>query len=552
MADPTENSTNIYAVSDRVVLGVAVVVIPVMLAVAGWTSQEFPNRVDRYLFEQMGETVLDGGTVYLDCWDNKPPGLCWLSALVLWMGGRSTYAITAAAVIAGALAVGATGWAIARATRRAVATLTVLLFAIVLSQRQFDACTNGTEFYTMVADAFAALFVVAALRGAGGRSLLYALLAGVCWGLGGLCKQTAAAGPIAVVLGVLIAVLVGVRPRTRWLGRALLAGLGALIVLAAAAGVLYYQGALGEACRAVISINLLPQNRTHTTGAFHPGYVLAQLEPVKGVILLAAVGAVVSFVHKPSGEEATLPVHHGERVLPRSVVVFMILWCLVAVYGVGIGPSHMPRYWHGLFVPLIWLTAQGVAFVLTTCGSGDRHRRVTAGIGALTLAVIFFQPLVTNIYRDAFQAHHYAKADSERVRLIEVGERIRALTEPGDRIYVWGYSPGIYRFASRASACRFSGLEKLDGQTTFGQSMAEEIFETLRDEPPELIAVEQSRYSALLEDRIGSVTLPGLSEWMSNNYRQQDALHGLRLFVRASPQTTQARLVPAKPVVPPV
>jgi hypothetical protein len=174
----------------------------------------------------------------------------------------------------------------------------------------------------------------------------------------------------------------------------------------------------------------------------------------------------------------------------------------------------------------------GVAFVLTTCGTGERHRRLTAGIGAIMLAVIFFQPLVTNIHRDASRACHYAESDSERRRLIQVGERIGALTEPRDRIYVWGYSPGIYRFAARASACRFSGLEKLDGQTPFGQSMAEEIFETLKGGPPKLIAVEQSRYQALLEDRIGSVTLPGLSEWMMNNYRQRDTLHGLRLFVR--------------------
>ena len=85
---------------ERIAFVLVVVLVPVVLAVAGWTTQEHPNRIDRYLFEHMGQTVLAGGTVYLDCWDNKPPGLCWWNALVLLIGGGSSYAVTFAAVLA--------------------------------------------------------------------------------------------------------------------------------------------------------------------------------------------------------------------------------------------------------------------------------------------------------------------------------------------------------------------------------------------------------------------------------------------------------------------
>jgi hypothetical protein len=545
MTDTPSTSPSRTITLERIAFGLAVVLIPATLAVAAWTSQEFPNRVDRYLFEQMGETVLNGGTVYLDCWDNKPPGLCWLNALILWLGGRSTYAITVAAVIAGVLAVAATGRSVSRILGRPVATVTAFIFTILLAQREFDACTNGTEFYAMVADAFAAAFVVGAIRGAGRRCLLSAFMAGVCWGIGGLCKQTAAAGPIAVVLGIMLGIVAGVAPRTRWMGRAALAGAGALLVLIAAAGILYFQGALAEAYRAVIAINLLPQRQAHSPGLFNPAYVLAQLTSIAGALLLAGIGAVVGLIPDRKEGAASQPPGEKAALLSRPITVFMIVWLLVATYGVGIGPSHMPRYWHGMFVPLTWLAAQGIALVLASCGTGNRRLSLTITIGTITLAVIFFKPLVVNVYDAAFRARHFATADSERGRLIEIGDRIRALTSPEDRIYVWGYSAGVYRFSSRMSACRFSGVEKIDALTRFSQAMAEELFACLKNRDPKVIVVERFRYPALLEDRVGTATLPGLSKWFSSRYEETGSLHSMMIFVRKNPDG--GRTGPPKP-----
>jgi len=138
-------------------------ILPVMLAVAAWTSQEFPNRNDRYLFEHMGQTLLAGGTMYLDCWDPKPPGLGWWNAAVLWVGGGSTYAITAAAALAGGLAVLMTAWGVSRTLGRSAALPTAIVFAVVLSQRYFDALTNGTELYMMSAESIACALAVLAI-----------------------------------------------------------------------------------------------------------------------------------------------------------------------------------------------------------------------------------------------------------------------------------------------------------------------------------------------------------------------------------------------------
>jgi len=535
MGRTDDNTSGRFASIERVSFGLALVVVPIMLAVAGWTSQEFPNRIDRYLFEVMGAEVLDGGTVYLDCWDNKPPGLCWLNVAVLWIGGRSTYAVTAAAVIAGLLAVGVMWLGISRMHGRGTATVCSLIFATILSQRYFDACTNGTELYAMVADALAAFFVVAAIARSSPSCLWCALLAGACWGLGGLFKQTAIAGPLAVLVGTLTAVVVGPGRRMRWICLALLACAGAVIVTGSAVAILQYQGALHAAYEAVIGVNLLPQNTSHVTGAFNPSVVLPQAAPITGAVLLAATGVVVTLVSGRKLDEESSEVRCAQRGLGRSVMVFMVLWALVALYGVGIGPSHMPRYWHGVFVPMMYLTAQGVWFVLGLCTRGERHHRWTAIIGAGVLAVIFFGPLLRNISDDALRARYYSDFDSERGRLIEIGDRIRGLTEPDDRIYVWGYCPGIYRFSDRRSACRFSGIEKLGSPTGFGQPIAEEIVDTLQSRSPRLIAVEERRVDALLDDRVGGLLVPGVGEWFARSYQRRDSIHGFELYVCRNP-----------------
>ena len=553
MRPTRDNPRKWFAIWERISFGVALLVVPAMLAAAGWTSQEFPNRTDRYLFEHMGETVLNGGTVYLDCWDNKPPGMCWLNALILLVGGRSSYAITIAAIAAAVLAVSVTGYGITKHMRRSVATATVLLFAALLSQRYFDACTNGTEFYAMVADSIAAVFAVTAIRRRTSRGMWFALLAGLAWGVGMLFKQTAVAGPIAAALVVPIAMIAGPPPRIRWLMQALLVLVGALIVIDATVAVLYYQGALQDAYYAVVAVNLYPQNAHHSVGYFSLPRLLTQLQPIRGVLLLAALGVIITFaIPRKVGSQVQKKLHEsGAYGLDRPVVIFMLAWLVTSTYWVGAGPSHMQRYWHGVFVPLIWLCAQGLTFVLGTCRHGMRHQRWTAIAGTLTLTAVFFYPLLRNVYEDAMRARYYQEHDSERTRLVEVASRIQDLSVPTDRIYVWGYSPGLYRFSKRPSACRYSGMEKLDAETAFGSAMADEIAATLMDSPPRIMAVERSRLDDLYRDRIGVFTIQGLGTWFRTEYSKMEQLGGFELFLRkgsASPPPPAAdQAMPADP-----
>jgi Dolichyl-phosphate-mannose-protein mannosyltransferase len=48
---------------------------------------------DSGTFAYCGEVIRNGGLMYRDCWDNKPPGVYYLNAIAIWFGGANPFAI---------------------------------------------------------------------------------------------------------------------------------------------------------------------------------------------------------------------------------------------------------------------------------------------------------------------------------------------------------------------------------------------------------------------------------------------------------------------------
>jgi hypothetical protein len=48
---------------------------------------------DSGTFAYCGEVIRNGGLMYRDCWDNKPPGVYYLNAIAIWLGGANPFAI---------------------------------------------------------------------------------------------------------------------------------------------------------------------------------------------------------------------------------------------------------------------------------------------------------------------------------------------------------------------------------------------------------------------------------------------------------------------------
>ena len=48
---------------------------------------------DSGTFAYCGKVIVNGGLMYRDCWDNKPPGIYYLNALAILLGGPNPFAI---------------------------------------------------------------------------------------------------------------------------------------------------------------------------------------------------------------------------------------------------------------------------------------------------------------------------------------------------------------------------------------------------------------------------------------------------------------------------
>ena len=68
-----------------------------------------------------------------------------------------------------------------------------------------------------------------------------------------------------------------------------------------------------------------------------------------------------------------------------------------------------------------------------------------------------------------------------------VGDRIRLLTRPGDRILVWGFNPRIYLYAGRDASTRFVVQTMLVKSSPINQELRELFLAELKEDMPALI-----------------------------------------------------------------
>jgi hypothetical protein len=154
----------------------------VLVSLGVWASYWAVLRDDHYQLIYLGQRVLDGGTYYIDCWENKPPGIAWINAIALALaGGRPLGAWIAPGVVAVAV-LALTSWGVSRVLGRVAAIGLLFTAGVVMTMRVYDAPSINPDFYS-AAFALAAitLFVVAlSARARAGRTGL-AVLAGLMW-----------------------------------------------------------------------------------------------------------------------------------------------------------------------------------------------------------------------------------------------------------------------------------------------------------------------------------------------------------------------------------
>ncbi len=426
---------------------IAAVLVVGFLAVGAWSSYWAEQRNDQYQLIALGQCVVNGGQLYADCWENKPPGIAWLNALglILSPGGQlGVWLLPAAAAL---LCIIPLWYAVGRLLSPTAARRTAVLAALLVTLRLYDAPSINPDFYSAMFElAAGAIWLSAVFAPFAGRRFAFGLLSGLLWAAATCVKQTGCTGLLAVTAVILILLIVRSDHGRRWLVTVLYAWLGFALGVAVVVAVLIRLGTEQAAWEAVYTFNRGFVNWDAWVSSLQSWpRLLMDLEPLQLPLWLALVGFVVTaFMGKA-------------KRLEQASLVALGLWCLVAADLALMGPSHSMRYWQAAFPPVILMAAMGFHHFEETYRRLEKGHRAALVLVALTAVVLLGRPLV-EYYRhglaDSYLA--YTREPTQRASLAALGAQVQALVPKGERIYVLAYDAGMYVHADRPPACRFT------------------------------------------------------------------------------------------------
>ncbi len=401
------------------------------------------NTDETYLATQ-AQVLVDGGHLYVDTVDRKPPVVPYLYAAVFWLTGSDHLGpVRVLAVLAHAV----TALLLAAEARRRFRWRHAALAAGLLYL-----CAASGFFPT---DAQAANFEVFMLPFMTGAMLLgirrRSAASGLVLGFATLTKQTAAAALLPLAL-------LAWRAR-RWRGLAAL-GVAFLVPILAAA--------------ALFGVH----DFFYWVFTSNGGYLDAQ--GVMGYALRLGARRTEWFLLGSGALVLLLPFSWKHR----SEDLDLWLWLLSGVVAVVAGLRFFPHYYVQLIPPLTLLGVRGL-----DARPLRAHRAAVAVVAAVAVATTAYFVV---------PAFSYENTKDTRIAL-DVARYFRSHTDPKARVLVWGQSPEVYWASRRHPAIRFATTGFVTGTSGgrpashVGEQYAvpgawDDVLADLRRTPPVLIA----------------------------------------------------------------
>lgn len=499
-------------------------VIGLLVTVSQFIAHWRVDVVDDQLFGYFGWRIVHGATVYLDIWDNKPPGIYWINALGFLVGGDSYRGVVALCAMAIVGSLVAFFFICQSLMFRDAAAVGTVLAAFYITHGYYQAGTNRTETFLILFELVAVLLY---MRGWVRDRWWTWLAAGVCCGCAFLCKQVGLAAWGAMGLHTILVTLGGALPWLTGARRCVLLLAGAALPVGLAAGALAAQGALAEAWFATVGFNryYFEIGRSSFSNTFYNRFTLQYM--MFDVLKLPILMTIASVLHatlwwlRPHlrPREIAEPLAMVRPVCPNYMLLFAI-WFAAAFYGAALSPHAFEHYLVPTLPPLmlmstylvnvllaevslirrlqqyIWVTACFVAMGYFAISSWERH------IQAVSRVALFRGPW----------------AETPRLASWEmVGEQAARLSGPNDTIQCIGYLPGAYLHARRISASRYATTEKI-GQlegTEESERIRQVLIRDLSAALPAVIAMDSFEYNATMEPSIEWPARSSLSEWLS-------------------------------------
>lgn len=486
------------------IAAMALVIAPLIALsqiIAVWRT----DVVDDQMFAYYGWRIAHGATVYLDVWDNKPPGIYWINAIGMLVGRGSYYGVVAMCVLALIVAHAAFFVAAASVYSRGAAAMTTILLSFYLMHADFTGGTNRTETFLVACELVAVAFY---LRGWVRDCWWTWYAAGLFAGLAFLFKQVGLAAWGCMGVHLIVLVIARQLPAGVGFRRAVLLLLGAVTTVGVAAGYLANQGALSEACFAAFGFNRAYFATGDSQFPYNYKNWILLKNHFKPVMLLPSLMAVAAAIHaflwwlRPEFRppEIAARLRAPRATCPYHVPLFAA-WFGVALYGALVSP-HAFRHYLVPTIPPLLLLAGYLVHVLRAETTVLRRLQQRAWVTAAFVIMAYFAwqaawwqfTEVSKVWVNRIDPWLTGMGTYDAAHWEVVGEAVKRHTGPDDRIHCWGYMPGVYLEARRINACRFTTAEKI-GQVGIGAAFVlREIEDTLRAHPPVLITIQAEDY----------------------------------------------------------
>ena len=484
------------AVGVLVVVGVAALLLPGLVVGPSF---------DAAIFSAVGWRVAEGDALYAQIWDHKPPGM--------YVPYLAAHLITADSGIA---------WGIVWASTVASVAAASLLVGALLAR-------EGTSWFAWLAAALAALgsgsYLLSLGGGLGESIALLPISLAVLTALSGRWLVSAVCAGVAIAvslqaLPVLAAVTVlGLSDdRQATMRRAGTVVVGVGIVFALAVVGVWANGGLADAPDALVDYSAAYRAVASREG----GASAWALVPWTVLVLLPlVVGVGVAAVER-------------RRLARPRLALASSAWLAASILVIALQGRFYAHYATPLVIPMAILAGLGFRAMWSSL-----PRRIAPA--ALGLPLILTVGLSLLVGAAGARDEQQPITDSNQ-RAATVAAVVRSLTNPEDRIFVWGNDARLYELAGRAPASRYAYLYPLLTPGFVNGDRIDSVLAELEAAPPVVIVDSGSLEPGapglppLLIDRPVATDgrdadlLDPIRAFVSNNYRQVQIVEGWPIY----------------------
>jgi len=472
MPRPPRNPKPALTATDIAVLLLAGALL-VALRAQAWSA---PLETDECNYLYIGQRLVTGDRLYQDVWDHQPPLIFAFMAAATRLIGASEFAYRSLATAASLVSLVMVFAIAARSGHRAAGWLAAGLFALCSSDPGTAGEGGNRELFmnALILPAFWLLLLDHQ------RSRLARIgAAGLLIGLASAFKTVVAAHWLALMIWLGVSAWHRERRVARVAADKIVLTIGPLLVWLGTWAYFATTGRSGAFLDAVFGYNLGYSGLSASLWArfvsfFDHGEIFRS---AWALWLAGAVGLVA------------LP-WRRKRLLS---------WGLAAMAAGSYVAICLPgRFWpHYYYLMLPWLAICAGILVNRLVGAGQVRGLAWVYAAALVVLLGYFQG-----------RHYYLLAPDEIARFRygvrmawarDQGRRVAEVTDPEDTVYVYGSDAGIYYYAQRRCATRFTMIEAVSAERPGAPQRREQFMVDFRENRPRLVLVTEQPFEELYE-----------------------------------------------------